>query len=140
VAPGAIDPPRIVIVQSWVAAPFLLARWTTDTPPDAGTGSSVLTVSGLSNRIFPPLGPRRPDELRVPTFPPPRRVAVSARFAMPDIRDASTGLQNVDVDVVRLRAGPAFEYVAAVRVPVPGSMTLSITTPGGQSGSALVVF
>lgn len=142
VAPGAIDPPQITVVSSWVAAPYLLAAWTTDTPPDDGTGPCVLTVTGASARFFPPLGPRLPGQfgaIRIP-FPPPR-VVVSASFPMPAIRDASVSpLQPVDVDVVRTTVDGATTYVAAVRVPAPGSMTLSIATPAGQAGSTRVDF
>jgi hypothetical protein len=46
----------------------------------------------------------------------------------------------VDVDVVRTTAAGRTVYIAAVRVPAPGSMTLSIATPGGQVGSTRVAF
>ena len=142
VAAGAIDPPLITVLVSWVAAPYLLATWTTDTPADDGTGPCVLTVSGSGGRIFrPPIflgGGRLPIR---PPFPwPPPRVNVSASFPMTTIRDASSPLMPVDVDVVKTVSGGRTTYTAAVRVPAPGSMTLSIATPGGQVGSARIAF
>lgn len=150
VAGGAIDPPEITVLTSRTAAPYLLAQWTTDTPPDDGTGPCVLTIVGASSRFFPPLGRRLSvpkhaaadaalGPVRFP-FPPPR-ITVSATFPMPAIRDASVSpLQPVDVDVVRVVTDGFTSYVAAVRVPAPGSMTLSIATPGGQVGSARIPY
>ena len=142
VAAGAIDPPRITVVLSRVAAPYLLATWTTDTPADDGTGPCVLTVSGSGGRIFrPPIGLGGGRFPIRPPFPwPPPRVSVSASFPMTTIRDASSPLMPVAVDVVKTISGGRTTYTAAVRVPAPGSMTLSIATPGGQVGSARITF
>ncbi len=144
VAAGAIDPPRITVLTSRVAAPYLLATWTTDTPADDGTGPCVLTVSGSGGRIFRPLlalgvgGGRLPIR---PPFPfPPPRVSVSQSFPMTAIRDATSPLMPVGVDVVKTVSGGKTTYTAAVRVPAPGSMTLSIATPDGQVGSARIAF
>jgi hypothetical protein len=80
----------------------------------------------------------RPAAL-IPFRPP--RVNVSGTFPMTAIRDASVSpLQPIDVDVVRTTTAGHPVYTSAVRVPRPGSMTLSIATPGGQVGTARINF
>lgn len=145
---GAIDPPVITVLSSWVSGAHLLAEWTTDTPPDDGTGPCVLTIAGSGARFFPPLGPRPLAVAAAPLVRPaaltpfrPPRVNVSGTFPMTAIRDASVSpLQPIDVDVVRTTTAGHPVYTSAVRVPRPGSMTLSIATPGGQVGTARINF
>jgi hypothetical protein len=155
---GAIDPPVITVLASWVSAPYLVARWTTDTPADDGTGPFVLTVVGTGSRFFPPPGPRPQVAVRdavsavapgsaalgprpIPIPFPPLRISVRASFSMPSIRAVSAGpLLPIDVDVVREVTGAVTVYTAAVRVPAGGSMTLSIATPAGQVGSTRIAF
>ena len=137
---GAIDPPRITVLSISVAAPYVLVRWTTDTPPDDGSGPCVLDVVGSSTRIFGPFALKAAHELsgsiRIP-FPPPRRIVVSGTFAMPSIRDAAVSpLQPIAVDVVHDEQDGRTVYTTAVRVPAPASVTLTMTTPAGQVGSA----
>ena len=106
----------------------------------------MLTIAGTGSRFFPPLGPRplatlghalTPAATLIPVRP--QRVSVNGTFPMTAIRDGSVSpLQPIDVDVVRSTAAGRTVYTSAVRVPRPGSMTLTITTPGGQVGTARI--
>lgn len=149
---GTIDPPVITVNWLWRSGPYLLSEWTTDTPPDDGTGACLLTITGAGTRLSWPIGTRvmhpigtrfafeLPDRLEFTDRPelwPVTRPTVSETFRMPDIRDYATGgLRPVDVDVVRRLEDGVMLYTCAVRISAPGSMTLTITTPAGQTGTA----